>query len=253
MPFSIALSDDMIKKILVAGVLVCCPVAVQASEPVSETLAYRAYIGGLPVGTLKLEIAMDEDRYATEARFDIARLFRWVLDTDALASSSGTVTDDGGAVPESFDYWVRDGRKQRNTEMQFDEAGNATAVRADPVFDKRSYDISGFDEVRGAIDPATAVAMLSAPRTGPCDVDMKVFDGRKLHRISMKQVSGDQENARCEGRYERLAGFKAKYMTPERRSYPFNAELRRIGPNRWRPVRVRAKTKFGNAIALLKK
>jgi len=241
----------MKKQLALAAVLAFAPSVSSASEPAAESLSYSAYIGGIPLGTLALKIAMDEDRYATNARFDIASLFKFFLDTDARASSQGLVAE-GSAVPTSFDYWVRDGKKQRNTEMVFDASGNASEVLAEPAFRKRSYDITGLDQVRGAIDPATAVAMLSAPRDEACNVDMKVFDGRKLHRISMEPL-GNAEELRCVGRYERLAGFKAKYMTPERRSYPFKAQLKQIAPNRWRPVRVTAKTKFGNAIVLLKK
>ncbi len=239
----------MKKHAFFAAALALLPSVSSAAEPVSESLAYRAYIGGLPLGTLNIKIAMDQDRYATNARFDIASLLSWVLDTDARASSSGVINN-GGAVPQSFDYWVRDGKKQRNTEMRFDVAGNASEVLADPIFRKRSYDLT-LDQVKGAIDPATAIAMLSAPRDGACNVDMKVFDGRKLHRVTMEPLSVDPKKIRCSGRYERLAGFKDKYMTPERRSYTFKAELEQIGPNRWRPVRVKAKTKFGNATVLL--
>jgi len=240
----------MKKHRLFAAVLALAPTASLAQEPVAESLSYRAYIGGLPLGTLKLKIAMDEDRYATEAQFDIASLLRWVLDTDARASSGGTVSD-GMMVPNAFDYWVRDGKKERNTEMTFDAQGNATGVLAAPAFRKRSYDVA-LDDVRGAIDPATAVALLSAPRDSACDVSIKIFDGRKLHRITMAPSGGSAQAPKCAGRYERLGGFKAKYMTPERRSYTFDAELKQIAPNRWRPFRVTAKTQFGNAIALLK-
>ena len=235
---------------LFAAALVLSPAVALANEPVAESLSYRAYIGGLPLGTLKLKIAMDQDRYATEARFDIASMLRWVLDTDARASSRGVVAE-ASMVPNAFDYWVRDGKKERNTEMTFDAAGNATEVHAAPAFRKKSYDVA-LDEVRGAIDPATAVALLSAPRASACDVSMKIFDGRKLHRVTMTPSGGTTEAPKCAGRYERLGGFKAKYMTEERRSYTFQAELKQIAPNRWRPYRVTAKTQFGNAIALLK-
>jgi len=178
----------MKKNYILAALLAFAPVSALANEPVAESLSYRAYIGGLPLGTLQLKIAMDDSRYATEARFDVASLLKWALDTDARASSRGALTD-GQGIPQSFDYWVRDGKKQRNTEMLFDSEGNPSEVRADPVFDKRSYDIN-LDQVKRAIDPATAIAMLSAPRSAPCDVDMKVFDGRKLHRITMKPIVG---------------------------------------------------------------
>lgn len=239
----------MMKKNLLAALCLLAPLSAQA-EPIAESLTYRAFIGGLPLGDLKLKIAMDETRYATEARFDMVSLLRWVLDNDARASASGRL-ESGATIPASFDYWLRDGKKERNTEMRFDAAGNPVNVDADPEFDLRSYDIT-LDKARGALDPATAVVMLSAPRAAACDLDFKVFDGRKLHRITMEPASGSAEKPRCKGRYTRLAGFKKKYMSPERRSYPFEAELQRIAPNRWRPRRVWAKTKYGSAVAVLR-
>ena len=236
---------------LFAGLLAFSPLAA-AAEPVTESLAYRAYIGGLQLGTLKLKIAMDDAHYATEARFDVATLLSWMLDTDARASSNGSVAA-GAPIPAKFQYWVRDGKKQRNTEMLFDADGNPTEVRANPIFRQRSYDISTLDEVKQSVDPASAIALLSAPRTAACELDMTVFDGRKLHRITLEPSTKTSEKyTRCTGRYERLAGFKAKYMVPERRAYRFDAELKQIGPNRWRPKRVWAKTKFGNAVAILR-
>lgn len=241
----------MKKNFFFAALFALSPFAVSA-QPVAESLSYRAYIGGLPLGTLNLKIAMDETRYATEARFDVAGLLRWALDTDARASSSGSVSA-GAPVPANFKYWVRDGKKERNTEMLFDASGNAIEVKANPAFRQKSYDILTLDEVKQAVDPASAVALLSAPRQAACELDMTVFDGRKLHRITLQPSPKKSETyERCIGRYERLAGFKAKYMVPDRRAYAFDAELTQIAPDRWRPRRVWAKTKFGNAVVLLR-
>ena len=88
----------MKKHHILAALLALSPFAASASEPVTEALSYRAYIGGVPLGTLNLKIAMDEASYATEARFDIATLFKWALDTDAQASSSGWLSE-GSPVP----------------------------------------------------------------------------------------------------------------------------------------------------------
>ena len=242
----------MKKHHFLAALLLMTPFSALASEPVTESLSYRAYIGGVPLGTLKLKIAMDETNYSTRARFDVASLFSWALDTDAQASSNGSFAG-GSAVPAKFTYWVRDGKKERNTEMLFDAAGNPSEVRAIPDFKQRSYDISSLSDVRQSVDPASAVALLSAPRSAACELDMTVFDGRKLHRITLEpSAKSSEKSLRCAGRYERLAGFKAKYMVPERRAYSFDAELKQIGPNRWRPQRVWAKTKFGNAVVLLR-
>ena len=238
----------MKKTTILAAAFAMLP-AFASAAPVAESLKYRAYIGGLALGDLQLKIAMDDTGYATAAQFDMGRLLRIFLDTDARASSTGALRN-GEAVPQSFDYWVRDGEKQRNTEMSFDAEGNPSGVDADPGFDKRDYDVT-LDQVRGAIDPASAVAMLSAERAAPCAVDMTIFDGRKLHRITMKPAS-TPETPHCIGKYERLGGFKAKYMTPKRRTYPFEAKLEQIAPSRWRPVRIWAETKFGRGVAVLK-
>ena len=242
----------MKKHHLIAALLALAPISAAASESVTEALSYRAYIGGVPLGTLNLKIELDETNYSTEAKFDVGGWLSWALDTDARASSSGSLSA-GAPIPEEFRYWVRDGKKERNTEMLFDASGNPSEVRADPVFRQRSYDINTLDEVRQSVDPASAVALLAAPRPAACELDMTVFDGRKLHRITLRpSTKKSEEYARCEGRYERLAGFKAKYMVPERRAYSFDAELTQIAPNRWRPKRVWAKTKFGNAVVMLR-
>ena len=242
----------MKKHHLIAAFLAIVPLSASASGPVTEALSYRAYIGGLPLGTLNLKIQLDENRYSTEAKFDVGGWLNWALDTDARASSNGSL-DAGTPVPAEFRYWVRDGKKERNTQMLFDASGNPSEVRANPVFRQRPYDIGALDEVRQSVDPASAVALLAAPRPTACELDMTVFDGRKLHRITLRPSSKESKKyIRCEGRYERLAGFKAKYMVPERRAYSFDAELTQIAPNRWRPKRVWAKTKFGNAVVLLR-
>lgn len=233
----------------IAALIALAPLPAVASEPVAETLSYRAFIGGLPLGTLNLKIAMDEGRYATEAQFLIGRWLQWALDTDARASSEGTVAE-GRLIPTSFDYWVRDEEKERRAQMDFDAEGNAVDVRSTPPFDVRDYDVT-LEDVRGAVDPATGVALLSAPRSEPCAVDMTIFDGRKYHRITLTPDGGSIEKPVCTGRYERLGGFKAKYMTPERRSYDFKAELSQVAPDRWRPRRVSAVTKFGTGVVVL--
>lgn len=225
--------------------------AVEVAGPIAERLQYRAYIGGLPLGTLYVDIAMDDDGYAAKARFDMIALLRVILDTDAKASVQGR-WQDGAPKPERFEYWVRDRKKRRNTEMRFNDAGDPAEVVAEPPLRVKPYSMS-IDQAAGAVDPATAAVMLAAPRENVCELDMKVFDGAKLHRIALapesKSVKGDV--IRCTGRYERVAGFKAKHMQDDERSYNFVAELRQVAPNRWQPIRVAAPTKFGAATAIL--
>lgn len=221
------------------------------SAPVAETLTYRAYIGGLPLGNLNLNIAMDEAGYATRAQFDMTALLRLILDTDAKASAEGR-WQGGRAVPQKFDYWVRDRDERRTSEMIFSDGGDPVEVRADPPFRIKPYGMS-IEQARGALDPASAAVMMAAPRGAACDLNLTVFDGQKLHGISLarsaQQPTGD--TVYCTGRYERLAGFKDKHMQPDVRTYDFVAELRPAGAGRWQPTKVWAPTKFGVATAVL--
>ena len=142
------------------GLALAGPAAALVTKPVAEEMRYRAYIGGLPLGELTLAIAMDESEYAAKARFDMTALLRIVLDTDARASASGS-WQDGEARPELFEYWVRDRKKKRTTEMRFNDAGDPVEVVADPPFRKKSYSMT-IDEAAGAFDPATAAVVMTA-------------------------------------------------------------------------------------------
>ena len=155
-------------------------------------------------------------------------------------------------IPERFEYWVRDEDDEQETALVFTAAGDPGSVTATPPFRRKKYAMDIADAA-GAVDPATAAAMLTAPRAAACTLAMRVFDGRKLHGVSLTP-SPDAASAgtvRCEGLYERLGGFKRKYMTPDRRTYPFTAELKQVAADRWIPMRIWAITKFGPASAVL--
>ena len=220
------------------------------AEPVSERLTYRTYLGGLPLGTLTLDLAMDRAGYAGEARFDVTALIRTVLDSDATVRVEGGWRGDE-AAPRRFDYDLRDGKKRRRTVMAFDEAGSVASVDADPPFKRRRHSI-GPEDVPGAVDPATAAILLAAPRAAPCALDMRVFDGKQLHGVTLSEGREAADGTvTCEGRYERLAGFKPKRMREA--IFPFEAEMDPAGEGRWRPRIVRAPTKFGTATAVLRR
>jgi len=108
-------------------------------------------------------------------------------------------------------------------------------------------------EAAGAVDPATAAALLMAPRADPCAVSFDVFDGAKRHRIALTGAASAPrgKTVTCAGVYERVAGFKAKYMEPGKRTWPFSAVLQDRG-GRWVPLKVTAPTKFGPASATLR-
>lgn len=231
----------------IAAAMLVTPAA-QAQE---QVLKYRASITGLPLAKLKLFLDRSDDEYEVKARFKMVTLLRTIFNGDAEAKASGRLdTDD--LIPRTFSFRI-DGRKGvQNTALAFDEAGDPIEIRAEPALRKRSYSMT-LNEAAGAVDPATAALLLISPRADACALSFDVFDGAKRHRISLTghaEPAKTDNRALCTGRYERIAGFKAKYMTPERRTYPFSAKLRRDG-DIWIPEKIWANTKFGPASATL--
>ncbi len=228
----------------IAAALAAAPAAAQ------DTLRYTATVIGLPLGSLALDTRTGATEYGVDASFRMIPLLRQILDGDARARVDGAVAG-GRYVPRTalFRYDDRDG--ENRLAIAFDETGRPVDLRADPPLKRKSYHMT-LDEAAGAVDPATAAAILLAPRPRPCALSVDVFDGKKRHRLSLvgAQSPVDDGTVTCAGVYERVDGFKDKYMTPERRTWPFRAILAARG-DRWLPLKITADTKFGPASATL--
>lgn len=212
---------------------------------------YRIYLGGMPLGNLNVESYSDTERYEGQGEFVMTAFLRIFLDNDASARVSGVWAEDGRPVPQNFSFKNRDRKKHSSSVMHFDEEGRPVGIDITPPRSPRPYDIS-IEEAKDAVDPATAIVLLAKEREQPCDIKLDIFDGRKLHRLTV-----DEEESReggliyCKGLYERVAGFRPKDMTDERRTYPFETRLKQ-GDMGWYPDRISAKTAFGVAVALLR-
>ena len=231
--------------ILAALLLAAAPAAA------GDRLQYSTSVAGIPLGKLKIFLEGEAPEYRVGISFGMVPLLRRIFHGDANADVSGALVG-GRYVPREavFRYKGRDGGRHRA--IVFDERGIPVDLRADPPIRPTDYRMS-LDEAAGAVDPATAAAMLMAPRERPCALSFDVFDGTKRHRISLVGETGRNGGVvACAGRYERIAGFKDKYMTPERRAWPFRAILADRG-GRWLPLEITADTKFGPASATLRR
>lgn len=222
----------------------------QAAELSPLNLKYRATVAGLPLGKLKLHIDRTDDQYTAAVSFKLVTLLRAILDGDAQANAAGQLQQ-GKPTPQEFQFKIDGRKKNQHTAIAFDADGNPSEIKADPPLRETAYRI-GVEQAGGTIDPASAAVLLASPRTDACDLSMDVFDGAKRHRISLTGVA-EQPDSRgvitCTGLYERIAGFKAKYMTPDARTYPFSAQLVEDIDGGWLPVKIWADTKFGPASA----
>jgi len=216
-----------------------------------EALRYSTTVAGIPLGKLKIFMNTGPADYTVGASFKMVPILRQILDGDANADVAGAVVG-GRYVPRQMTFQLEDSDGDKRRTILFDAAGNPSDLRADPPMRKRSYDMT-LAEAAGAVDPATAVAVLMAPRARPCALSFDVFDGAKRHRVSLIGASSvpQGDTVTCAGFYERIAGFKAKYMEPDRRTWSFSATLQNRG-GRWVPLKISAATKFGPASATLR-
>ena len=233
-----------------AAALAATP-AFAADADQSADLGYRIYVGGLPLANLDMALALTPDGYAASGAFTMTAFIKLFFDSDARAEATGRWRD-GEAKPSAFSFWLREGDKERVARIDFAQNGEPAAVVSDPPFPQRPDDLP-FSYAQGAIDPASAVALLSSPRESMCDLHVSAFDGRKLHRLTLTPNSQENDVAWCDGVYERVAGLRKDLATPEVSSYPFTARLRRRADGMIIPEAFTADTGFGTAAVRLKR
>lgn len=209
---------------------------------------FRVYLGGLPLGTLAAAGSDDGVRYEAHGDFRVSGLLSLAIDSDAAAQASGRLLGPGQVAPESFTYALRDRKESSELQLSFDPQGRPLAIRRIPDKPKRDREPDP-SEVPNAIDPATAIYLLGAPRTDPCAFNHEVFDGRKLHRVALSGPARPQADGSvvCGGLYERLKGFRDKDMEPDRVRHAFQARLTPLADGGWRPERIWAETRWGVA------
>ncbi|MDD2869859.1 DUF3108 domain-containing protein [Neomegalonema sp.] len=212
---------------------------------------FRVYLGGIPLGTLTARGGSAGGAYAAQGEFRMASLLAMVIDSDASAEASGRIGPEGRAIPERFSYRLRDRKESSELILSYDPQGRPLSIQRIPDAPKRDREPDP-SEVPDAIDPATAIYLLGAPRVDPCAFDHQVFDGRKLHGVRLSGPARQEPDGSvvCQGLYERLKGFRDKDMTPERARHVFQARLTALPEGGWRPERIWADTTWGQASVL---
>jgi hypothetical protein len=240
----------MKKAAFLTAFLAAMPVAA-APAWAGDVLKYSTSVAGIPLGKIKIMLDGGEADYSVRANFSMIPILRMIFHGDASAQAAGI--NDGGKLRPRESVFRYAGRKSdRSIAIAFDEAGIPVAVNANPPLRQRSYAI-GVEGAAGAVDPASAASILMTPRSEPCALSFDVFDGSKRHRVSLTGQRGAAKGSTvtCTGLYERVSGFKDKYMTPERRTWPFTATVKGTD-GRWVPLKITAETKFGPASATLR-
>lgn len=181
-----------------------------------EQVQFDVVLRGLTVARITVAARDDGTAYALAGRVRAtapAAVFARVrFDMQAEGRWAGAQP-----LPRRYAEDVDTGRRVSTVELSF--AGPAPRVlRQDPPPDAHAVPP---DEAVGMVDPLSALwrLMRSAPRDGPCNVALRVYDGARLSELLLGPRNGT-EPVRCDGHYRRIAGFPPEDMA-ERRLFPF--------------------------------
>lgn len=235
--------------------------ATQAPAPAGAMTLSARYSGSvlaIPVGRVELSAWLGEDSYTASATAVATGLAALFTDVRIDSEVSGAITR-GRARPVSYAHDERTGRKHRRIDMSFDNRiARATAV---PNFSTWGDPPATDSDRAGAIDPMTAVLMLSQSMTGrrECSGILPVFDGR--HRYNLRLQARGRERVRtpawqgeaivCDAFYEPISGYTDRQRpSPRDLRHPLTLWLAPLDNGHHLPVRLQTRAGFGVLIEL---
>ena len=162
--------------------------AIAADAPrATQALTYRAYVAGMPVFNLDVDLELQPDRY----RVDLASrttgmygvLFRGETQTVAQGSWAGNMP-----LPQRYAIAGHWRGTPRRTLMDY-AAGIPSILHMEPP-NEAERELVPPDQQRGTVDTVSAAAMLvrQVTTTRSCDGAARTFDGRRLTEISVQSA-----------------------------------------------------------------
>ncbi|MEM8553204.1 MAG: DUF3108 domain-containing protein [Pseudomonadota bacterium] len=224
-----------------ALVLGCFPTFSWAAD---ETGTFDVTIRGLRAGTLSYSANFTETAYAVSGAVRAAGIASVALDDARLDTEVTGRLSGNRYTPGTYREVNRRGGETITKTLAY-SGGVPTATRNPPRNRAERYPVTNFD-TRGSADPlTTAFAILrDRPTALACDLDINVFDGRRVSNLRMKtkQTTEDGEIV-CQGEYRRKAGFSPDDLA-EKPVWPFTVIYQDMGDS-WRVNEVQVPTTFG--------
>lgn len=236
--------------------------ALPAASAWSATLnaEYSVRVSGIPVGSARLSVTSEEDRYTVEGSGRVKGLARIFSDGNAKGQASGQKSADH-VIPARYSHqWTEDGEKE---EVDLGFQGNRVASVAIAPEPKRKRKVVPLtDEHKaGVLDPLSAVVFpVDDPSNGEavCGRTLPLFDGQTRFDLNLafsrvetiKGAKGSYSGPAyvCSVRYRAVAGHRpnrdsVKYMEANKDIEVWMAPV--AGSGLMAPVEVRLRTKAG--------
>ncbi|MGE3623814.1 MAG: DUF3108 domain-containing protein [Bdellovibrionales bacterium] len=152
---------------------------------------YEIYIGGIHFLTANILFRREAGSYDTHLHARTAGYLYKVLKWDGDVSSTGRIKGDrlSPVKYRNIDTWKD---KPKTTELHFDGRGNIKAEFNPPNTDTNRETVTE-DQMRGALDPATALVQMLAhvAVNQSCTLEVPVFDGKR--RFDLRGEDGGKE------------------------------------------------------------
>ena len=210
---------------------------------------YRITIAGLPIGTARLRVAIDETAYAVEADAGFRFLF-WGGSGTARAHGAR----EGEALrPERYRVDYEGTRRPGGAEIAFAD-GDAVAFASFPEppaeFVEGRIEIAP-EHLAGVLDPLSALVIPVPDTADPetvCHRVLPVFNGFTRFDLTLAGAAGNgPEGLGCAARYRPVSGHRPDSRGVERMMRPdaFEIVLAPLGALAWAPSRIAVATRFG--------
>jgi hypothetical protein len=216
--------------------LILAPLCTRA-EPLDARFAVQAF--GVKVGELVLTGAIEARRYTAASQFRTTGLAGAVARVRFILQAGGN-RNGARFRPTLYREEMNTGRRESQVDLRFDGVAPA-ALSGGTV---------GGDDLRGAVDPLTAILMVLRDRDDRplCALRQRVFDGERLAELHLFTEDVEADEVICIGTYRRLAGYPEAELR-QRREFPLRIHYRAMD-GRMRATRIRVETIYGPAVLL---
>lgn len=221
-------------------------IASPASAQQTDEGRFDVVLRGIKAGQLVFQGVQSGNNYAVAGKVQstglVGRLVKFSYDAKARGSYRN-----GRYTPTEYTEAADTGKRQSTSVMRY-RSGVPQVRDITPPRAAAAYDLKPSTQ-GGTIDPLTAVYALlrDVDAARACQVDLKMFDGRRRSQITLKNPTPQADGSLlCSGEYRRLGGFSPEDMA-ERSRFPLTMRLTPVG-DKMRVTEIRTPTLYGDAI-----
>lgn len=206
----------------------------------AETFAFDVTLAGLRVAEMVVVIEETGGAWRATARVETQGAAGVLRRVRYVAAAEGRVA--GGTLrPGLYREDISTGRRASRGEVAWRD-GVPVVVAGEGI----DPALAGSD-LRGTVDPLTAIASGLRLTDGRCGLSLELFDGRRRASVRMGSGGTAEGDVLCAGRYRRVAGFTPQELS-QAPGFDFVVRYAPEGDGRHSVVRIETETLFGRAV-----